>query len=142
MKRIEGDYIIEGSYDPRRYFNYVVYNKAGERAYGVGGGIEKPFWVSIAFEFLREAKAWIKNGCKPIIQSRRIVWAAHSDAVRKKLKPEGETGGKMVKNIAAVICPNCGHEMVRARFQLEDGSWMHCWLCECPADETSQIAGR
>ena len=86
MKRIEGDYIIEGNYNPRRYFNYVVYNKTGERAYEVGG-IEKPFWVSVAFERLREAKAWIKNGCKPIIQSRRIVWAAHSNAVRRKLEP-------------------------------------------------------
>lgn len=46
-----------------------------------------------------------------------------------------------VKNDAAAICPNCGKELVRARFQLEDGSWMHCWLCECPVDKIAHIAG-
>lgn len=45
------------------------------------------------------------------------------------------------KDDAQPVCPNCGHEMVRARFQLEDGSWMNCYLCECPVDETSRIAG-
>lgn len=46
------------------------------------------------------------------------------------------------KDDAQPVCPNCGTEMVRARFQLEDGSWMHCWLCECPVDETSRVAGQ
>ena len=35
-----------------------------------------------------------------------------------------------MKNDAAVICPNCGTEMVRVRFEIEDG-WIYGWLCEC-----------
>lgn len=35
-----------------------------------------------------------------------------------------------MKNKAAVMCPNCGTEMVRTRFEIEDG-WIHGWLCEC-----------
>lgn len=35
-----------------------------------------------------------------------------------------------MKNDAVVICPNCGTEMVRARFEIE-GGWIHGWLCEC-----------
>lgn len=34
------------------------------------------------------------------------------------------------KNDATIICPNCGTEMVRARFEIEDG-WIRAWLCEC-----------
>lgn len=35
-----------------------------------------------------------------------------------------------MKNDAAIICPNCGTEMVRARFEIE-GGWIRAWLCEC-----------
>ncbi len=29
------------------------------------------------------------------------------------------------------ICPDCGEEMVKAKYETEEGDWIYVWLCGC-----------
>lgn len=44
-----------------------------------------------------------------------------------------------LKTKAANVCHNCGTEMVKMRFETDDG-WIYGWLCECEGVEDAEIA--
>ena len=68
---------------------------------------------------------------------RDYAYVYHVDDGRLPLARAAEIALRRVKRDethpktrAAIICPNCGTEMVRVRFEIEDG-WIAGWLCEC-----------
>ena len=30
-----------------------------------------------------------------------------------------------------LVCPDCGEEMVKAKYETEEGDWIYVWLCGC-----------
>lgn len=85
MLRTYNGFMIEGDYNPRRYWNYYVYNKKGQRPYEVGKisvkGVIKPFYFPVMFERLRDARRWIREGCGTSHPHAEIRWATHSGLV-------------------------------------------------------------
>lgn len=85
MKRIitvgDAEFIVEGEYNPRRTFNYRVYDIHGNRAFEAGyisvKEEKRPLCVSIAFRRLRDTRRWLEDGC-PVRQGLKLIWAATS----------------------------------------------------------------